>query len=219
MGHMELLVKKVLEKKTTSTNPKLWCPHSLQLEHKVGPSASEVGLAKFPAILLFWKTLFTISEAGTLVCGLLKQLSSCWGHVGAPLEIQKMLQQNVLQLTVFLTVDDVIYPHFDACWRYFDGHWQSHFSAATSGILARTVDENHTFNFSALKPFFPVQVSEKKGNVGKTCLWPLRLIPCCLGGVPAPALTHTQISLRTWRACNAFFIPKAWSRNWNHIRT
>ena len=89
--------KKFLKKKTTSTNPKLWCPHSLQLEHKVGPSASEVGLAKFPGFLLFWNTLFTISEAGTLVCGLLKQLSSCWGHVGAPLEIQKMLQQNVLQ--------------------------------------------------------------------------------------------------------------------------
>ena len=93
--------------KKSSTNPKLWSPHSLQLEHTVGPSASEVELAYSHFLVsFFWNTCLTISEAGTLVCGLLKQLSSWWRHVGAHLEIQKMLQQNVFKkmqsiLTVF----------------------------------------------------------------------------------------------------------------------
>ena len=144
----------------------------------MGSSASKLGLAKFPGVLLFWNTLFTISEAGKRARLCMTCLNNS-AAVGAMLE--HPLKSNPY-VDDILMIDDVIYPHFDTCRWYFDGHWRLYFSAATSAILVRTIDENFICHSNFLSwYFFSYSEFWTKGKMGKTCLWPFRLIPCCLG--------------------------------------
>ena len=71
--------------------------------------------------------------------------------------------------------------------------------------------ESHVqFQIAALKPFFLFGFLRKREH-GQNLLVTTPTHTMRFGGFHAPTLAS---SLRTWRACNAFFIPKAWSQIW-----
>jgi hypothetical protein len=99
-------------------------------------------------------------------------MAPCWSTPWNPENVTaKCLLKTAVHFDGILTVNDVIYPYFDTCWRYFDGHWRSHFSAATSGNLARTFDEGHVLN-SKLLPWnlFSYSDFSEKGKSGQNLL-------------------------------------------------
>ena len=98
--------------KKSSTNPKLWSPHSLQLEHTVGPSASEVELAYSNFLVFFFETpVWPSAKRARLSVACLNNSAADGAMLEHTLKSRKCYSKMCLKKC-------------SPFWRYFDGKWR-----------------------------------------------------------------------------------------------